>query len=51
MRFDPYTPVSDMQITVREDQVTPGVLDLRFNFDVNFNRQVLGMCPAIIGSF
>ena len=31
-----------MQITAREDQLCPGLLDFRFNFDLTFPRQLLG---------
>ena len=45
-RFVSYlSAVADMQITAREDQLSPGLLDFRFNFDVTFPRQLLGTVP------
>ena len=48
-RFVSYlSAVADMQITAREDQLSPGLLDFRFNFDVTFPRQLLGTFARVL---
>ena len=36
-------PLSELQVTIREDHVLEGALDVRFNFDLTFHRQMMGM--------